>query len=306
MSVSHSDVPIAMRLYSALLHAFPIVKSGTTRLSFNAITNRMFARCSDPIVAKLLDGTPIEVAPNDYHGRVLYLFGTNDPKVQSTAQGLLRRGDVFLDIGANYSTIGLSIAERVGATGRVHLFEPQERICRSVAQSIAHRRLANVVLHRVALMDHDGEMRLSRPRHHSGMATLVDYGGDRGDWEAEAVPVRNIASYVEPLVAGQEFGAKLDVEGAEPLLMPWLLSQPGLRFLIFEAAHNQAELFDDVRAARCHLYGLCRNVFRTKLRLVSSVAAMSAHHDMVAIRIPASVTPPQQASPASLGRLVRR
>jgi len=268
----------------------------------------MFARCSEPIVAKRLDGTHVEVAPNDFDGRVLYLFGTNDPKVQSTAQGLLRKGDVFLDIGANYSTIGLSVAERVGTNGRVHLFEPQDRICRRVGKSMTGMRLANVVLHRVALMDHDGEMRLSRPRQHSGSATLVDYGGDRSEWETEVVTVRNIASYVAPLVARREFGAKLDVEGAEPLLMPWLLSQPGLKFLIFEASHNQAELFDQVRSAQYHLYGLCRNfrnVFQTRLRLVSSAPGMSSHHDLVAVRIPRSVAPPQHLNPRSLGLLIR-
>ena len=230
MSVSHSDVPIAMRLYSALLHAFPIVKSGVTRLSFNAITNRMFARCSDPIVAKLLDGTPIEVAPNDYHGRVLYLFGTNDPKVQATAQGLLRRRRrlsrhrrQLLDDRIVCSRAGgaqragfTCLSRRSGYVGASHM-------------SIAHRRLANVVLHRVALMDHDGEMRLSRPRHHSGMATLVDYGGTGATGRPRRYPFGILHRTSRLWWRGRQFGVKLDVEGAEPFLMPWLLSQPGLQ-----------------------------------------------------------------------------
>jgi FkbM family methyltransferase len=307
MSITDRNVPVSMQLYSALLHAFPIVKSGVTRLSFNAVTNRMFANCSEPVMARLLNGAQIEVAPNDHDGRVLYLFGTNDPKVQSTAQGLSRKGDVFLDIGANYSTIGLAVAEHLGPAGVVHLFEPQEQICRRVDKSIADMRLANVVLHRMALMDRDGEMRLSRPKDHSGMATLVDYGkADRVDWEGEVVVARDIASYVGPLVDGHEFGAKLDVEGAEPMLMSWLLAQPGLQFLIFEAARNQALLFDQVRSAGFHLYGLCKNVFRTRLRLISSMPEMSAHHDLVAVRISGSRPVPKYTNPHSLGRLVRR
>jgi FkbM family methyltransferase len=305
MNPHYRNVPIAMRVYSSVLHAFPYIKSGVTSLSFNAVTNLLFARCTEPVVAKLLDGTLIEVAPNDHDGRVLYLFGTNDPKVQATAHGLLRAGDVFLDIGANYSTIGLSAAERVGPTGHVHLFEPQERLCRSVKAAIARTRLTNVVLHRVALMDRDGEMQLSRPRDHSGMATLVDYGADRSDWETEVVPVRSIASYVRPLVVRRQFGVKLDVEGAEPVLMPWILSQPGLKFLIFEAAHNRADLFDLVRQAGCHLYGLCRNVFRTRLRLVRTISGMAAHHDLVAVRVPPLLTAPEYVSPGFLGRLIR-
>jgi FkbM family methyltransferase len=293
-----------MRLYSSFLHSLPFIRSGLTTLSFNLVTNRQFARCDAPISATLLNGTEIDVSPNDYHGRILYLFGTNDPKVHMTVRGLLRQGDVFLDIGANYSSIGLSAAEWVGPAGYVHLFEPQEAICNSVGAAIARSEFGHVQLHRIALMNRDDEMTISRPKHHSGMATLVDYGGDRSDWESLAVPVRDIATYVPALIEGRSFGVKLDIEGAEPIIMPWLLRQQNLHFLVFEAAHNRRELWDLVRGAGLELFGLCRFVLRSRIRLVDSVEAMSAYHDMVAVRLPKGMTPPRETSPMELGRRI--
>ena len=124
-------VPIIAAVYRRL----PI-KSGVTRLSFNPVMNRLMDDCHDPMVAKMKDGNRIAVDPSDYHGRVLYLFGTNDIKVSMNAQAFLRKGDVFLDIGANYSTIGLAASSTVGPTGAVHLFEPQTRIADRVDAAI--------------------------------------------------------------------------------------------------------------------------------------------------------------------------
>jgi len=298
--------PLTMRCYSAALHAFPWVRSGLSRLSFNFITNPRFAECGETITARLLNGAKIDVPPNDYHGRILYLFGTNDPKVQLTVSALLRPGDVFLDIGANYASIGLLAASRVGPEGRVHLFEPQESICRAVDEAISRARLTNVVLHRVALLDRDDRMTISRPRHHSGMATLVDTGRNQSDWETKEVPVKNVATYVEPLVRGVPFGAKVDVEGAEPAILPWLIGRPNLRFLVFEGAENRELLWEMLQEAGLTLFGLCRNVFVHRLRPVRSVSAMSAHHDLVAVRLTDAPNATGDVSPKFLARAMER
>ena len=119
-SLRDAPPPLA-RLLSSLMHRLPIA-SGTTRLGFNRLTNALFSRCGNPIEGVMLNGVRIDVDPNDYHGRILYLFGTNDPKVQAVATGLLRRGDRFLDIGANYSSIGIQMTNVVGQEGQIHLF----------------------------------------------------------------------------------------------------------------------------------------------------------------------------------------
>jgi hypothetical protein len=89
-----------MQLYSEFMHHVSI-SSGLTKLSFNPIVNKQFSNCDGLVIATMLNRMTIKVDPNDYHGRILYLFGTNDPKVHTVTQGLLFPGYRFLDIGAH-------------------------------------------------------------------------------------------------------------------------------------------------------------------------------------------------------------
>ena len=85
-------------------------------------------------------------------------------------------------------------------------------------------------------MNRDATLTLQSPSHHSGMATFADTQGNDYFEKTETCEVREISKYVGPLVHGKPFGAKLDIEGSEMAIMPWLLAQPNLKFLIFEAA----------------------------------------------------------------------
>lgn len=294
--------PLLMQFYRQFLNCLP-VSSGLTVLSFNRVTNKQFTYCNGLLKATLLNKISITVEPNDHDGRVLYLFGTNDPKVHNVCQALLRPGDVFLDIGANYSSIGLLAIDSVGIGGQIHLFEPQPHICEYVENAIRENGLNNVYLHKVALMDHDGEMRLSRPKNHSGMATLVGRSNQE-DWDHVSVPVKNVSTYVPPIIGSTPFGAKLDVEGAEPFIMPWLLKQPNLQFLVFEAAHNHQELWDLVKTSGLVLYGLRRQIFRKQISRVDIFRDLRLYHDLVAIRIPVSVAAPERIDPRRLGQML--
>src|ERR1700730_844735 len=106
--------PLLMRLYSQVARRTPIL-SGLTPLAFNRLTNSCFGSKNYLVYARTHAGLNVEVDVNDYHGRILYLSGTNDPKVQTLASELLAPGDTFLDIGANYSSIGLYASRKVGA-----------------------------------------------------------------------------------------------------------------------------------------------------------------------------------------------
>jgi FkbM family methyltransferase len=289
---------LLIRLLRGVMRRLPIY-SGLTRLSFNWISNRLFSRCPRELVATLRNGTKMLVDANDFDGRILYLFGSIDPKVHSVTQSLLRPGDRFLDIGANYSSIGIFAASAVGTDGHVHLFEPQPDLCCRVNDAIGRGQFGNVTLHRVGLMDRDEEMLLSRPKHHSGMASFVL--SDRHDeWVSQSLPVKNIATYVPPLIADYPFGVKLDVEGAEPKLMRWLVRQHNLRFIVFESVQNQLELWDIVQSGNLQLYGLCRTLFSMQLQLISGFDQMSDFHDLLAVRINNRKKLPQFAHPRQL------
>lgn len=271
--------PLAMRLYSQIARRTPLL-SGLTPLSFNRITNWSFGPKNMIVEAVTQGGIRISVDTNDYHGRILYIFGTNDPKVQSLTYELLGSDDNFLDIGANYSTIGLFAAQRAH---KVHLFEPQPHIADRVQQAIHRSSLLNVTVHRVALLDREDAMTMHIPPAHSGMATLVQHS-DQANWKTMTVPVRKIDDYASPLVQGRRFGVKIDVEGAEPHLIPWIVAQPNLKFMIFEAAHNHDTLFAQIKDAGFTIFGLRRNLLRKQVERVDSVSELRRFHDLVAVK----------------------
>jgi len=138
------------------------------------------------------------------------------------------------------------------------------------------------------------------------MATFADHSTLAHFNVVEECEVKNIKTYAAPLVSGRSFGAKLDIEGAEPKVMPWLVNQPNLSFLIFEAAHNQSTLFDTVRTAGLVLYGLERSLLRVRLARIDLLAEISRFHDLVAVRIVESADAPKRVSPKELSSFIRQ
>ncbi|GGI33775.1 FkbM family methyltransferase [Bradyrhizobium guangdongense] len=295
---------VTVDVLAGMFHKLPI-KSGLTQICFNPAMNRLLRKGPPVALARLRDGGHIEVSMSDYHGRILYFFGTNDPKVEETARFLLQPSDAFLDIGANYSTIGLAASHVVGPTGSVHLFEPQRLLSDRVQRAIDSGNYRNVTLHRVGLMDHDDKLSLHSPSYHSGMATFADHDEVSCFDIVEECEVKDIKTYAAPLVSGRTFGAKLDIEGAEPKVMPWLVDQPNLKFLIFEAAHNQSTLFETIRSSGLILYGLERGVLRVRLMRIDVLSQISRFHDLVAVRIGNNSSPPKSASPRELSSFMQ-
>ena len=271
------------------------LKSGVTAIAYSRFMLWLIADLPDPTMTRLRDGTPIATSPGDHDGSILYLFGTNDPKVALTTEALLEPGDVFLDIGANYASIGFAAARVVGDSGMVHLFEPQRKLGQRISDAIRAGRFRNVTLHPVGLLDVDGSFELRSPHDHSGSASFANSGNDSHFNASETCTVKAIASCVGPLVAGRSFAAKVDVEGAEPRILPWLLGQPNLRFIIFEASNNTRELYDDVRARGILLYGLRRHPLFMRYRRIDTIDEMRQFHDVVAVNT-------NRPGPANIGR----
>ncbi|MEM7694283.1 MAG: FkbM family methyltransferase [Pseudomonadota bacterium] len=278
--------------------------AGLTALSMNPLVAALVAGTSGPVVAKMADGTPIAVDLDDYHGRILWLTGSNDYKVSRTVNALLSPGDVFLDIGANHGTVGFAARHAVGPAGAVHLFEPQPYLCNRVADALAASGARNVTLHRAALFDADGAMILRVPSEHSGRATLLPELIEETDgWATVRVATRAAGATVAPLVAGRPFGLKIDVEGAEPPILSALLPFPNLKFAAFEGDRNEEWLFDAFSGHGFAIFGMVRSLLRPQVARVRSLSEWGAFHDFVAVRETANL--PARGSVAAFAQAVR-
>jgi len=264
--------------------------SGLTRLSFNSVTNYLFSFEKKLLAATLIDGTPMEIDKDDYHGRILWIFGTNDWKVSRTVNALLEPGDTLLDIGANYGSIGLIARHKVGSSGKVHLFEPQTYLAERLKSAISAARATNAIVHQVALFDSDGEMELALSHGHSGLATLVGTVKPSTPSDRVMVPIHQTESYVRALVSERSFGVKIDIEGAEPHVLPGLVSFDGLKFVVFEGDRNKRALFDIFAGHGFTVYGLCRTIFSPRVEQLRGSEDLERFHDFVAVRVAESTS----------------
>jgi FkbM family methyltransferase len=225
------------------------------------------------------------------------LTGSNDFKVSRVVNALLSPGDVFLDIGANYSTIGLKAIGRVRPGGHVHLFEPQPTLADAVQAAIEAAGLQQqVTLHRLALYDRDGTMMMRVPTAHSGMATIApQQQRDTSDWMTVAVCTRSARDCVSELTRGRRFGVKIDVEGAEPAILPGLLDVGKMMFCVFEGDRNQEKIFQMFKGAGYEVYGLCKTLRFSRLSIVNTLGDWSQFHDFLAV--PADIRIDRQRFP---------
>lgn len=86
---------------------------------------------SQPIEPQIIDylpqldlGLQLECDPANYIDRLVLSHGSWEPLVISALSGLIKPGDVCVDVGANAGYISLVMGRYVGPSGRVISFEP--------------------------------------------------------------------------------------------------------------------------------------------------------------------------------------
>ncbi len=255
--------------------------------------------------AVLRNGIRLPVRLSDYNGRMLYLFGTPDPKIITICRSLLRPGDVFLDIGANFGTVGLLSADKLGAQGELHFVEPQPELCAAIRDGIAQANIPNASVHNCGMWDEDGELELSRLREHTGAASFAN---KVEDGEKFTVPVLSTQTFLREQVRGRAFAAKVDVEGAEPKILPVLLSDPNLRFLLFEC-NNPAvreHTWELIQSKQISFLVIMKHLLSTRLRLVESKSELERAHDVLAVNIAHDQIPSGEFHPSKLATLFAR
>jgi FkbM family methyltransferase len=141
----------------------------------------------------------------------LYFSGLPDYPEMRFMQRYLRRGDVFLDVGANIGVYSLLAASLVGDEGSVHAFEPNERTYARLIENKALNQCHQLHCHRLALAGDN------QPR------AMTDSGDD---CTASFAFSSASASAAVDCVALDEFlrdttfaMAKFDIEGAEPIAL---------------------------------------------------------------------------------------
>jgi FkbM family methyltransferase len=192
--------------------------------------------------ARLVGGVRLWVDFSEHMFRQIYFFGTHEPELSQLLLALAKPGQTWVDIGANIGVFTMTLAGRVGPTGRVVAFEPSRRLTRMIDRSVELNRFNNVDVRCMALGAESGTAILHVPRSAeqtpggSGRASILAQW-DLVDVVEEEVPVTKLD--VELRDFADIFGMKIDVEGFEKAVLEGgakLFSERPPKVVIFEAS----------------------------------------------------------------------
>ena len=150
----------------------------------------------------------------DIGKKLLYLRRFENAETKVFKQHLME-GGVCLDIGGNIGYYSLNMSKYVGNTGRVYVFEPIKRNWLLIQLALEINDFSdNTQVYCEAATNYDGEVLIDEPEDgaYAHIATTVNKAGNK-------VPCRKIDTFVAENNLTQIDAVKIDVEGAELLVL---------------------------------------------------------------------------------------
>ena len=128
-----------------------------------------------------------------------------------------REGFTFIDIGSNVGWYALLVARKVSASSRILAVEPQPEIFDRLIHNIRLNPFGTIKAFDCAIADKTGELTLFLDPLNKGEASLKIVNSSQTD--AIRVPVVTLLDLVRQEGFGHVDAVKLDVEGAEDLIL---------------------------------------------------------------------------------------
>ena len=193
------------------------------------------------VTVRLPWGATIRCRSRDAIGLSLQQLGVFELGVAETLWRLADPGELAVDVGGNIGQMTAIFAHRVGATGRVMVFEPNAHVRADLEFNVEVWRRAGceITLHPEALSDHDGEGVLILPAFYEwnqGTAFVAPGASAHGQETQMHVTLARLDRF---LTRGERVGvAKIDVEGHEPAVLrgaSQALAEHRIRDIVYEA-----------------------------------------------------------------------
>ncbi len=165
----------------------------------------------------LADGSPFDCPARTSIAKMLFVgnFETNEI---AFVMGLLKRGDVVLDIGANAGVYTVLAGKLVGPQGHVYAFEPSKRELDVLRHNVEMNHLANVTIVERAVSNRAGTTRLAIARD-GGLNSLANTHRPEQQIESwQEVETISLDQFLKEFSIPKVDFIKIDVEGAERLV----------------------------------------------------------------------------------------
>lgn len=155
----------------------------------------------------------MQIHPHDeYISNQLRKYGGYEEDFIAFVLKHLNEGDLVVDVGANIGLHTVHFSKAVGQSGTVISFEPDPSNFNLLRENIVLNDCSNVTAYNLALGDKKETRRLYRCKRNKGKQSFADLDKLDDPIEVNVEVAKNILSTPPKVV-------KLDVEGAEPLVM---------------------------------------------------------------------------------------
>ncbi len=169
--------------------------------------------------------------------RILFTPQYFDPAERELLQSRMRPDFVFLDIGANIGGYSLFVAACAGQRARILAIEPQPEIFERLIYNIRQNPFATIKAIDCAVADLDTEVTLFIDLDNRGETSMRIMNFDVEGTEIR-VPAKALASIVAEEGFARIDAMKLDVEGAEDLILEPFFREAAGDALAAASAHR--------------------------------------------------------------------
>lgn len=159
------------------------------------------------------NGTRFRVPSGDAMYGMVFTHGEYEPGNTAVIEGLLRKGDFAVDVGANHGWFSLTMGQIVGDAGRVWAYEPTPPIYNDLLRNLTANASLPIEPRPRGLSNklEVAEIHLFRglPHGHASQSSL-----DRSDYDSFSADLVTLDSELDDAPASPVL-VKVDVEGAE-------------------------------------------------------------------------------------------
>jgi FkbM family methyltransferase len=132
-----------------------------------------------------------------------------EPETSKFIVKTLKKGDTFIDIGANNGYFSLMASILVGSTGKVYAFEPTPDSFKRLQTNVHINKFKNIKLFECALGDKVGKIKLNISKKEDGQNSIADIVDKK---ESIVVQIKKL----DDILKGNRVNLiKIDVEGYE-------------------------------------------------------------------------------------------
>ena len=167
-------------------------------------------------------GFKIECSSDDLIQERLIYFGVWEPNLSEFFVQNLKRGGVFLDVGANVGYFSFLAAGLVGPEGEVHAIEASKTIYDAFNRNISLNKAQNIFTYNIAASNIEGIIHLSAIDNANTGATSAVLINSPSD-ALEAVRAVRLSNELSPSLLKRIDIIKIDVEGMEVLVLDDIL-----------------------------------------------------------------------------------